>query len=175
VDILDQLINSGVDVLKIEGRSKGADYVHEVTACYREAINSVLANDYTDKKKKDWLERLSKVYNRGFWEGYYLGRKLGEWTSSPGSIAEERKIYLGRSTNYYSKIKVGEFLIEAGNIKEGDELMVIGPSIGMAKELIHSLIVNGEKAEVANKGDKITFPFSTRLTSQDKLYKILKS
>jgi putative protease len=175
VDILDQLINSGVDVLKIEGRSKGADYVHEVTACYREAINAVLANNYTDEKKKDWLERLSKVYNRGFWEGYYLGRKLGEWTSSPGSIAEERKIYLGRSTNYYSKIKVGEFLIEAGNIKEGDELMVIGPSIGMAKEMIHSLIVNGEKAEVANKGDKITFPFSTKLTSQDKLYKILKS
>jgi putative protease len=175
VDILDQLINSGVDVLKIEGRSKGADYVHEVTACYREAINAVLADAYTDEKKKDWLERLSKVYNRGFWEGYYLGRKLGEWTSSPGSVAEERKIYLGRSTNYYSKIKVGEFLIEAGNIKEGDEFMVIGPSIGMAKEMIHSLIVNGEKAEVASKGDKITFPFSTKLTCQDKLYKILKS
>lgn len=175
VDILDQLINSGVDVLKIEGRSKGADYVHEVTACYREAVDAVLANTYTEEKKKDWLERLSKVYNRGFWEGYYLGRKLGEWTSTPGSIAEERKIYLGKSTNYYPKIKVGEFLIEAGTIKEGDMLMIIGPNIGMAKEVVNSLIVNGEKAELASKGDKITFPFPSKLTGQDKLYKIVKS
>lgn len=175
VDILDQLIHSGVDVLKIEGRSKGADYVHEVTACYREAVDAVLENTYTEEKKKDWLQRLSKVYNRGFWEGYYLGRKLGEWTSSPGSIAEERKIYLGKATNYYPKIKVGEFLVEAGNIKEGDELMIIGPAIGMAKEMMSTLIVNGEKAEQASKGDKITFPFPTKLTGQDKLYKIIKS
>lgn len=175
VDILDQLINSGVDVLKIEGRSKGADYVHEVTACYREAVDAVLANTYTEDKKKDWLERLSKVYNRGFWEGYYLGRKLGEWTSTPGSIAEERKIYLGKSTNYYPKIKVGEFLIETGTVKEGDMLMIIGPNIGMAKEVVNSLIVNGEKAELASKGDKITFPFPSKLTGQDKLYKIVNS
>jgi len=100
---------------------------------------------------------------------------LGEWTTSPGSIAEERKIYLGKSTNYYPKIKIGEFLIEAGNIKEGDELMVIGPSIGMSKEIMNTLIVNGEKAELAGKGDKITFPFPTKLTGQDKLYKIVKS
>jgi putative protease len=175
VDILDQLINSGVDVLKIEGRSKGADYVHEVTACYREAVDAVLENTYTEEKKKDWLDRLSKVYNRGFWEGYYLGRKLGEWTTTPGSIAEERKIYLGKATNYYPKIKVGEFLLEANNIKEGDELMIIGPAIGMAKETITTLIVNGEKADQASKGDKITFPFPTKLTGQDKLYKIVKS
>lgn len=175
IDILDQLINSGVDVLKIEGRSKGADYVHEVTACYREATDAVLSNSYTDEKKKDWLDRLSKIYNRGFWEGYYLGRKLGEWTSSPGSIAEERKIYLGKSTNYYPKIKVGEFLIESGNIKEGEELMIIGPNIGMTKETPQILMVNGEKAATAMKGDKITFPFATKLTSQDKLYKIVKS
>lgn len=175
VDILDQLINSGVDVLKIEGRSKGADYVHEVTACYREAVDAVLENTYTEEKKKDWLERLSKVYNRGFWEGYYLGRKLGEWTTSPGSIAEERKIYLGKATNYYPRIKVGEFLVEANNIKEGDELMIIGPAIGMAKETMTTLIVNGEKAEQATKGDKITFPFPSKLTGQDKLYKIVKS
>jgi putative protease len=175
VDILDQLINSGVDVLKIEGRSKGADYVHEVTACYREAIDAVITNDYTEEKKKDWMERLSKVYNRGFWEGYYLGRKLGEWTTSAGSIAEERKIYLGKSTHYYPKIKVGEFLIEAGNLMEGDELMVIGPSIGMAKEVLNTLIVNGEQSAFASKGDKITFPFPTKLTGQDKLYKIIKS
>ena len=104
-----------------------------------------------------------------------MGRKLGEWTSTPGSIAEERKIYLGKSTNYYPKIKVGEFLIEAGSIKEGDELMIIGPAIGMAKETINTLVVNGEKAQAAAKGDKITFPFPTKLTGQDKLYKIVKS
>ncbi|MBY0481915.1 MAG: U32 family peptidase [Chitinophagaceae bacterium] len=174
IDLVDQLIASGVNVFKIEGRSKGADYVHTVTECYREAIEAVQNNDYNSDKIKIWMDRLTKVYNRGFWEGYYLGRKLGEWTSNPGSIAEERKIYLGKSTNYYPKIKVGEFLLDSGTLKEGDTIMVVGPAIGMAKEKMETLIVNGKQAEMANKGDKITFPFPSKLTAQDKLYKIVK-
>jgi putative protease len=173
INILDQVINSGVDVLKIEGRSKGADYVYTVTQCYREALQAIEANSYTSDKIIEWQKRLATVYNRGFWEGYYLGRKLGEWTPQPGSAATEKKIYIGKGTKYYPKIQVGEFLIESGSIKAGDTLMISGPAIGMAKEKMERLTVNGEEAVIAEKGDKITFPFGAKITSQDKLYKIV--
>ena len=173
INILDQLIDAGVDVLKIEGRSKGADYVQIVTKCYREAIEAVEENTYTQDNIDGWMTQLSAVYNRGFWEGYYLGRKLGEWTPNPGSAATEKKIYVGKGTKYYPKIKVGEFLVESGSVKVGDTLMITGPAIGMAKEKMEILTVNGENGEVALKGDKITFPFEMKITHQDKLYKIV--
>jgi len=175
IGILDQLINSGVDVLKIEGRSKGADYVYTVTQCYREALQAIENNTYTAEKIEDWKKKLSTVYNRGFWEGYYLGRKLGEWTAHPGSAATEKKIYLGKGSKYYPKIKVGEFVIESGAIKAGDTLMVCGPACGMVKEKFEKLIVNGIEATEAIRGDKITFPFGTKVTAGDKLYKIIES
>lgn len=175
IGILDQLINSGVDVLKIEGRSKSADYVYTVTQCYREALQAIENNTYTAEKIEDWKKKLSTVYNRGFWEGYYLGRKLGEWTAHPGSAATEKKIYLGKGSKYYPKIKVGEFVIESGAIKAGDTLMVCGPACGMVKEKFEKLIVNGIEATEAIRGDKITFPFGTKVTAGDKLYKIIES
>ena len=173
IDILDQVLDSGVSVLKIEGRSKGPEYVYTVTKCYREAIESLHNNTYTPEKIKNWMEQLSTVYNRGFWEGYYLGRQLGEWTSQPGSIATEKKIYLGKAEKYYPKIKVGEFLIEAGSIKEGDSIMITGPSFGMIKEKLDTLIVNGNPHSIAIKGDRITFPIEHKISSKDKLYKIV--
>lgn len=173
IDILDEIINSGVEVLKIEGRSKGAEYVHVVTQCYREAINAIEEGTYTDEKKKDWLDRMSKVYNRGFWEGYYLGRKLGEWTPHPGSAAQEKKIYVGKGTKYYPKIQIGEFLVETGTINVGDTLLVTGPHIGMMKETFEKLVVNGIEADTAGRGDKITFPVTAKVTHNDKLYKIV--
>ena len=175
INILDELLNSGVDVLKIEGRSKGPDYVYTVTQCYREALQAVENNTYTPDKIEDWIKRLSTVYNRGFWEGYYLGHKLGEWTSHPGSAASEKKVYVGKSVKYYPKIKVGEFIVESGQINIGDTLMITGPKIGMAKEKMDTLIVNGITADIAVKGDKVTFPFSVKLTSQDKLYKMVEN
>jgi putative protease len=175
ISILDQVLEAGVDVLKIEGRSKGAEYVDTVTSCYKEAAAAVLNNDYTAEKKADWLARLRKVYNRGFWEGYYLGRKLGEWTSEPGSQAEERKIYLGKGTNYYPKIQVGEFLVEAGSLAKGDTVLVLGPELGMAREIMERLVVNGVEADQAAKGDKITFPIATKIGAKDKLYKLIKT
>jgi putative protease len=175
IDIVDQLIKSGIDVLKIEGRSKGADYVQIVTGCYREALDAVETNTYTNEKIGGWIKRLYTVYNRGFWEGYYLGRKLGEWTPEPGSIAAEKKIYVGKGTKYYPKIKVGEFLVESGSIKPGDTLMIIGAAIGMKKEKLEMLIVNGVEGNIAVKGDKITFPFASKVTLQDKLYKIIET
>ena len=175
IDILDELINSGVDVFKIEGRSKGADYVQVVTKCYREAIDAFCDGSYTKEKIAGWMEDLGKVYNRGFWEGYYLGRKLGEWTPSPGSIATEKRIYIGKASNYFSKIGVGEFILESGSIKAGDTIMVLGPSCGMHKEKMENLIVNGIEKQEATRGDKLTFPFPNKVTPSDKLYKVLKN
>ena len=174
IGLVDQLIDSGVDVFKIEGRSKGADYVFMVTNCYREAIAAVKEGSYTSQKIEEWTTRLSTVYNRGFWEGYYLGRNLGEWTKEPGSIAAEKKIYVGRGSNYYAKINVAEFTIESSSIKIGDELMIIGPAIGLARQNISNLIVNGVASDIAIKGDKITFPFNKKIATNDKLYKIIK-
>lgn len=175
INILDQVIESGVDVLKIEGRTKGADYVQVVTQCYREAVTAIENNDYTPAKVQQWMNALEKVYNRGFWEGYYLGRKLGEWTSEPGSAAKERKIYIGKGSNYFQKIGVGEFLVESGSVKAGDTIMITGPHCGMVKEIMQTLHVNGSKKDVAYKGDKLTFPFATKVTASDKLYKIVES
>lgn len=174
IDILDQVIESGVDVLKIEGRTKGADYVQVVTKCYREAIDSIAEGSYSKEKIEAWKGELTKVYNRGFWEGYYLGRQLGEWTPQPGSAATEKKLYIGKGSKYYPKIGVGEFIIEAGMLKAGDTLMITGPKCGMVKEKMEVLTVNGEKAAEAVKGDKITFPFGTKVTPADKLYKIVE-
>lgn len=175
IDILDQVISSGIDVLKIEGRSKGPEYVYTVTKCYREALQAIAAGNYRLDKIEQWKKELATVYNRGFWEGYYLGRKMGEWTPHPGSAAKEKKIYVGKGTKYYPKIKVGEFIIESVNIKAGDLLMITGPVIGMVKEKMDTLIVNGIKGNIAVKGDKITFPFGTKVTAQDKLYKIIET
>ncbi len=173
INFLDELVNTGVDVLKIEGRSKGADYVYEVTKCYREALDAIENGTYNTDLIEGWMERLKKVYNRGFWDGYYLGRKFGEWTKNPGSAATERKIYIGKGTKYYPKIGIGEFLIETGSLKIGDTVMVSGSHIGMLRENVETLVVNGIEAAEAGKGDKITFPVTAKVTHSDKLYKIV--
>ncbi|MDR3693908.1 peptidase U32 family protein [Mucilaginibacter sp.] len=175
IGVLDQIIRCGVDVLKIEGRSKGADYVHVTTQCYREALQAIENNNYTSEKIGGWLNRLSTVYNRGFWEGYYLGHKLGEWTSQPGSSATEKKIYVGKGSNYYPNIGVAEFTIETGTVRPGDTLMITGPLCGMVKEKAGKLFINGAEGLEAVKGDKITFPFGVKVGSQDKLYKIVEA
>jgi U32 family peptidase len=175
IDVLDQLVKAGIDVFKIEGRSKGADYVYTVTKCYREALEAIENNLYAADKIAAWQKELATVYNRGFWNGYYLGRKLGEWTSQPGSAASERKIYVGKGAKYYPRIKVGEFVIESGSIKAGDTIMITGPAIGVLKEKMETLTVNGVIGGVAVKEDRITFPVNAKITTQDKLYKIVKT
>ncbi|BAU53366.1 peptidase U32 family protein [Mucilaginibacter gotjawali] len=175
IGVLDQIIRCGVDVLKIEGRSKGADYVHVTTQCYREALDALESGNYTADKIEAWLRRLSTVYNRGFWEGYYLGHKLGEWTSQPGSAATEKKIYVGKGSNYYPKTGIAEFTVETGSIKPGDTLMITGPLCGMVKEKAQKLVINGRVGTEAVKGDKITIPFGIKVGRQDKLYKIVEA
>ncbi|MBK9744509.1 MAG: U32 family peptidase [Saprospiraceae bacterium] len=173
IEFVDELMDAGIDVFKIEGRSKSAEYVYTTTKSYREAIDAVIDGSYTQEKMQTWLSELDKVYNRGFWEGYFMGRKLGEWTKNPGSIATEKKIYLAKATKYYPNINVAEFLLETGTIRTGEELMIIGRNTGSDKIILEELIVNGVKQSEANKGDKITFPFPKPLKSNDKLYKII--
>jgi len=173
IEFVDELMDAGIDVFKIEGRSKSAEYVYTTTKSYREAIDAVIDGSYTKEKMQTWLSELDKVYNRGFWEGYFMGRKLGEWTKNPGSIATEKKIYLAKATKYYPNINVAEFLLETGTIRTGEELMIIGRNTGSDKIILEELIVNGVKQSEANKGDKITFPFPKTLKSNDKLYKII--
>lgn len=175
IDILDQVVASGVDVLKIEGRGKSADYVYTVTKAYREAIDALAEGCYTKEKISHWMDELATVHNRGFWEGYYLGRKLGEWTDKPGSVATEKKIYLGRHSKYYPRIGVGEFEIESGSLQTGDTIMVISSRFGMIKEQLQSMYVNGAEANFASRPDKITFPMAEKPSVGDKLYKILKA
>ena len=118
---------------------------------------------------------MAKVYNRGFWEGYYLGRKLGEWTDNPGSAATEKKIYVGKGKKYFSKIKVGEFLIETGSIKVGDTLLLTGPGFGLIKQPVEKLLVNGAISSEAVKGDFVTLACEHKISPTDKLYKIIKT
>ncbi|HSR38706.1 MAG TPA: peptidase U32 family protein [Phnomibacter sp.] len=175
IGVLDQVINAGVDVLKIEGRSKGPEYVYTVTKCYREAVAAIASGSYTREKIAAWEAELEKVYNRGFWEGYYLGHALGEWTHQPGSIATEKKIFIGRGSKYYGKIKVGEFDIETGTLSAGDTILVTGNAHGMYREQLTTLVVNGQEAGQASKGDKLTLRIDTKVTASDKLYKIVTS
>jgi putative protease len=174
IDFIDDLVNAGVSILKIEGRGKSADYVKTVTACYREAIDSFYSNTYTPGKITAWKAKLNEVYNRGFWGGYYLGKILGEWTDAPGSKANTRKIYIGKGNHYYSKTKIAEFKLESYYLKKGDRVMIIGPTSGVVETVVSSLHVNedGEK-DIAFKGDVCAFPLDNAVKPSDKLYRIV--
>lgn len=175
INILDEIIAAGVTVLKIEGRGKSADYVYTVTRCYREALTAIEEGTYTAEKIATWMQTLETVYNRGFWEGYYLGRHLGEWTKDPGSAATEKKIYVAKGSNYFSKIGIAEFEMESGSLKVGDDLLVIGRDLGAEKVNLSTLYVNGELANEAKRGDKVTFPFERKINKNDKLYKLVSA
>lgn len=126
IHFMDEMIEAGVRVFKIEGRARGPEYVRTVVECYKEAIQSYIDGTFSDEKVANWDERLKTVFNRGFWNGYYLGQRLGEWSKNYGSEATERKVYAGRGIKYFSNIGVAEFLIEASEIKVGDKLLIIG-------------------------------------------------
>ncbi len=173
IDFLDKVIAAGVSVLKIEGRGRAADYVFTTTQCYREAIDAYYDGTFSAEKVADWKERLSTVFNRGFWDGYYLGRKMGEWSDEPGSKATKRKVYIGKGMKYYEGPGIGEFLIEAQNVKVGDELIITGPTTGVVELQLESLRIDDEPAEVAKRGATITFPVNEKVRPSDKLYKLV--
>jgi len=175
IDFLDELVDAGIKVLKIEGRGRAPEYVAKVIKTYREAIDALDAGTYSKEKVVDWMTELEKVYNRGFWGGYYLGRKLGEWSDTPGSKATQKKVYIGKGIHYYPKANIGEFNIQAFDMKIGDTILVTGPTTGAKEMELTEMFVNDIKGEVAKKGDVVTIPISFRIRPSDKLYKIVKT
>ncbi len=175
IDFLDELVDAGVSVLKIEGRGRAPEYVAKVIKSYREAIDAIEEGTYSKSKVTDWMTELEKVYNRGFWGGYYLGRKLGSWSETPGSKATQKKVYIGKGMHYYPKANIGEFNIQAYGIKIGDTLLITGPTTGAQELELTEMYVNDETGVLAQKGDVVTMPLSFRIRPSDKLYKIVKT
>lgn len=174
LDFLDQVIDSGIQVLKIEGRGRAPEYVATVIKTYREAIDSYYDGTFSNEKTATWMEALNTVYNRGFWSGYYLGQELGEWSDIPGSAATQKKVYVGKGTHFFPKAEVGQFKIEAYDIKIGDRILVTGPSTGAQEMVIDKMYVNDIVADKATKGDDCTFKLPFRIRMSDKLYKIVE-
>ena len=173
IDILDHVVNAGVKVLKIEGRGRAADYVYTTIKAYREALDAIDDGSYTTEKAKEWMNNLSTVYNRGFWNGYYMGQQLGSWTDSNGSKATEKKVYVGKGVKFFENIGVGEFKIEAGSLKVGDKLLITGPTTGVIELEALEIRVELEKVEIAKKGMNCSIPLTTKIRPSDKLYKIV--
>ncbi len=178
IPFFDQVLDAGVEILKIEGRGRSADYVHSTVSCYREAVEAVRTGTFTPEKIAVWEEQLASVYNRGFWDGYYLGRKTGEWCNVFGSQATERKIYLGHCKNYYRKASAGVFYVEAGaqgagRLKYGDEILITGPTTGVMRLKINELRIDDESVAEVQKGDLFTTPVPEKVRPSDKLFKIV--
>ncbi|MGA9590067.1 MAG: peptidase U32 family protein [Salegentibacter sp.] len=175
LDFLDQVIDTGAKVLKIEGRGRAPEYVAKVIQTYRQAIDAYYDQSYTEEKVEAWMEELEKVYNRGFWSGYYLGQKLGEWSDGSGSHATQKKVYVGKGVHYFPKSNIAEFKIEAYDIKVGDKLLVTGPTTGAKEFDLNEMMVSDERSEKAQKGDSCTIPLDFRIRLSDNLYKIVQS
>lgn len=175
IDFLDQVADAGIKVLKIEGRGRAPEYVAKVIKCYRDAIDSLYNGTYDKKKVIVWMKELEKVYNRGFWNGYYLGQKLGEWSKGSGSHATQKKVYIGKGMHFYPKAKIGEFKIEAYDIALGDTILITGPTTGAQELKVTEMLVNDQNHEKGTKGDSITIPLEFRIRPSDKLYKIVEN
>lgn len=174
IHFLNKLLDAGVRVLKIEGRARGPEYVRTVVECYREAITAYCNGTYSEDKITQWDERLATVFNRGFWNGYYLGQKLGEWTSNYGSGATKRKVYIGKGIKYFSNIGVAEFLMETQSLKVGDEILITGPTTGAVSQIVDEIRVNLEAVNETVKGEKFSIKLNEKIRPSDKLFKIVK-
>lgn len=172
IRFMDEMMEAGVRVFKIEGRARGPEYVRTVVECYNEAINSHLDGTLTEEKKDEWDRRLATVFNRGFWNGYYLGQRLGEWTRNYGSAATERKVYAGKGIRYFSNIGVAEFLIEATELHVGDKLLITGHTTGAMYLTLDEARVNLKPVDTVRKGVHVSFKVPDRIRPNDKLYLI---
>lgn len=175
IGFIDQILDAGVIVLKIEGRGRAADYVHTVTKCYREAIDSYYEGTYTPEKIEVWMKQLETVFNRGFWDGYYLGKKMGEWHNENGSKSTKRKIYVAKGEHYFDKAQIGQFTLEAQYLSVGDDIMITGPTTGYVEGKVTELRVGEKSVERVNRGESFTMPFSEKIRASDKLYKLVDS
>ncbi|WP_109829475.1 peptidase U32 family protein [Reichenbachiella versicolor] len=175
IDFMDKVVEAGVSVFKIEGRGRAADYVYTTTKCYRDAGDAILVGTYGQEKFEDWKADLEKVYNRGFWDGYYLGRKMGEWSDAHGSKATTRKIFLGRGVKYFNNIQVGEFAMETHSLDKGDEIMITGPTTGIVKLTVGEMRVDNSVVDQVKKGDNFSLKLDETIRPSDKLYKIVSA
>ena len=175
VRFIDKMMDAGVRVFKIEGRARGPEYVHTVVSCYKEAIESVLDGTFTEEKKDKWDERLSTVFNRGFWDGYYQGQKIGEWTKEYGNKATEKKVLIGKVMKYFSRLGVAEIAVEANTFAKGEKLLITGNTTGAmflnADEIRYDL----KPVEVAEQGWRVSIPVPDKVRPNDKLFKLVKS
>ena len=170
IHFLNKMLDSGVRVLKIEGRARGPEYVDAVVRSYREAVDAYCAGTFSEERVAKWGEHLGQVFNRGFWDGYYLGQRLGEWTSSYGSSATKQKVYVAKTNKYFSKIGVGEFAVESGAIQVGDELLITGPTTGLVRFTVEELRVDMEAVERAEKGQVCSIAVPDKVRPGDRVY-----
>ncbi len=172
---VDKILAAGVEVLKIEGRGRSADYVKTVTSVYKEAVQAVQQGTFSPEKVDEWNKKLSTVYNRGFWDGYYLGRRLGEWTNRYGSKATERKLYVGKVVNFFQKPSVAEIKMETHSFSVGDKIMVIGPTTGVYEDVVKEIRVELQAVETTKKGEHCSIATNAVLRRGDKVYKIIST
>lgn len=175
IRFIDKMMKAGVRVFKIEGRARGPEYVYEVVTCYKEAIQSVLDGTYTEEKKDKWDERLSTVFNRGFWDGYYQGQRLGEWTKNYGNKATEKKVLVGKVMKYFSKLGVAEIAVEASEIEKEQKMLITGPTTGILKFDANEIRYDLKPVEKAEKGWRVSVPVPDKVRPNDKVYKLLKT
>ena len=173
IHFINKILDAGVTVLKIEGRARAPEYVKTVTQCYKEAVSACLTNDFTDEKIATWDKRLSTVFNRGFWNGYYLGQRLGEWSKNYGSLATERKIYIGKGMNYFPNLQVAEFKMESGQLCVGDKILITGPTTGVVETYVSEIRVDLKPVDETKKGELFSIPLECKIRKSDKLYKIV--
>lgn len=171
IHFLNKMIDAGVRVFKIEGRARGAEYVRIAVECYNEAINAVIDGTYTEEAVARWDDRLGQIFNRGFWDGYYLGQRLGEWSMKYGSSATRTKVYAAKGVRYFSNIGVAEFLMEAGELHVGDEIVITGPTTGAVIMTVDEIRVDLKPVEKAVKGDSFSIKVDKKIRPSDKLYK----
>lgn len=174
VRFIDRMMEAGVRVFKIEGRARGPEYVHTVVSCYKEAIASVLDGTYTEEKKDRWDERLATVFNRGFWDGYYQGQKMGEWNKHYGSSATERKVIVGKVMKYFSKLGVAEVAVEATDFAVGDKLLITGPTTGALWLNADEIRFDLKPVERALQKQRVSIPVPEKVRPNDKLFKLEK-
>lgn len=171
IGFLDKLIDAGARVLKIEGRARSAEYVKEVSSCYHEAVSAIADGSYDQLECEAWKKRLATVFNRGFWDGYYLGQTMGEWNTNYGSSATKRKLYLGKITNYFTKLKVAEIKLENGDLNTGDTILISGPTTGVVEYIVGEIRVDLKETGTALKGELCSIKAPDYLRRSDKVYK----
>lgn len=174
VRFIDQMMNAGVRVFKIEGRARGPEYVHTVVSCYKEAIASVLNGTFSENKKDEWDERLASVFNRGFWDGYYQGQTMGEWTRNYGNKATEKKVLVGKVIKYFSRLGVAEISVEASEISVGEKILITGTTTGIMNFRVDEIRYELKPVEKAEKGWRVSIPVPRKVRPNDKIYKLIK-